>query len=218
MAAQDEKVTGDDSPPELQPQSTIAGLTRESDVSFYNVGAGIRPLSLNLLSHLSPDAPSPDNLRKVLEKGLEFKVAFYMISSCANICKADGILGDKERLFLEIIGKEGLLSDEDLTEALKGVDYCTEAVEAHIAAHCSLNPNITDIQKKGLEIGFKQNMILIALIASTQDGLVKEEYAEAKNMANKLGLPEQNVKDLIGLMKLEMEMARKLKGLLAPGI
>ena len=211
MAAQDEK----SGQPNLDKQMTIAGLEKESDVSFYDVGCGIKPISISLLSRMAPQ--SPDARKKVLETGLKKKVPFYFISSLANVCAADGTLGDKERLFLEIAGKEFLLVGNDLEEALKSKkDYSDEATKAHLEVHCEFNKNLNDEQKNMIINGFKKEMVLAALVASAQDGLVNEEYQEAHKMAKNLGLTREDVKECVKILKLELEIATKLKTFLSP--
>ena len=209
MAADDQKAQ-----PDLGKQATIAGLEKESDVSFYNVGLALKTLSLDLLAHLKGSDPKAQEA--VLKVGYEKKVPQYFVSSIAFVCRADGKLGDKEEAVLRMMGKDVLLTDDDMKECLKGKECYKEACDAHLTVLETFAPNMTDIQKAGALIGFKKEFILATLIACVQDGLVKEEYTQAKVMANKLGLKDEDVKECVGLLKMEIEMAKKLKSFLTP--
>ena len=210
MAAADDQKTA----PDLGKQSTIAGLEKESDVSFYHVGLAIKTLSMNLLENLKNSDPKARE--QVIKLGIQKKVESSLISSIAFVCRADGKLGEKEEAALRWMNKDFVLTEDELKECLKGKEAYKEACDAHLAALKIFAPNMTDIQEQAALIGFKKEFILATLVACAQDGLVKEEYTQAKIMANKLGLKDEDVKECVGLLKMEIEMAKKLKSFLTP--
>lgn len=73
-----------------------------------------------------------------------------------------------------------------------------------------------DVEKERMVRGYKKYFILLALLAASQDGLVKDEYEQCTEIALDLGLEKQDVKDCIEIVRMELKMAGKLKKFLHP--
>lgn len=58
--------------------------------------------------------------------------------------------------------------------------------------------------------------IIYSLVAATQDGLVKDEYNAVTDVAIRIGLTKDDVKDCMQIIKLERQLAIKLKQCINP--
>ena len=64
--------------------------------------------------------------------------------------------------------------------------------------------------------GFKKYVILLSIIAATQDGLVKDKYEQPVKTAIKMGLTRKDVQVMIQLLRAEFKIAKQLKLYLNP--
>ena len=202
MAAADDKKMND---PGLPPQSTITGIDSEASVSKYSVGCAIDALIHDNMSRNTQ--LDHDKFNQICAK---HKVFYYALETHAWVSRGDGVLGKKEEEFLIKTGKSWGLSDNEINEALKGNDSSKELMQSGMKAAKEMVPNGNDAMAQKIAGKLRPGLLLYAVLAATQDGLVKDEYEEAKKLAKNLGFPKGTVKQMINVIKLEKQLQQEL--------
>lgn len=192
--------------------STIRNLNNEDDVSFYTPGLATNEIYHSIMSKLG--GLSEIEFIKLLEK---YNLTYYCFSTAAYVCKGDGILSDKERMFVEKLVKHNKpdISDTELNEILEGKDYTQKVLEEYPLLYDELLPKETTKEEKEHYLkNTKLTFILACVLAATQDGFVDQEYQRTKQVANNLGITQQEVKKLIKIVEAEIHLANLLKDIL----
>ena len=196
----------------ISKDSTFHGIEKKENGEFYVVGSGIHSIFHNIMSRINEQS----SLAKLLTLIRKYNVNLYFFSTVAYVCKGDGVLSEEEQSCLTsfAIRNDPDIEDSVIAEIKEGKDYTNECLEAYSKVYNEFLPNSTKEEKERYIHNIKQQLVLGSIITAAQDGLVPKEYDRVKEVAYKLGLTHDDIKEYIAIVKLEIELAKRLKKVL----
>ena len=172
-----------------------------SSNASYTIGTAINALEVDYSRRVrGNDSVQSSDYYAICNK---HKVYFYFFSTSAYVCRADGILSEKEKKRIVTLAKAWLMPENEILEALKGKDYAKEMVNAARMATKEMIPNANDEQISQRIEPLKYALVMQSLVAAAQDGFVEKEYKISKELAKKLGFDDSTVDKMIDIIKLE---------------